>query len=90
MVCDEEGRFVSFCLSWLDEASRVVVLEPVGTLLQHRRRGLALSAISASLSAAAERGATHARVCARVDSAAHATYTALGFTQYARNLTFLC
>jgi ribosomal protein S18 acetylase RimI-like enzyme len=92
MVCDEEGLAVSFCLSWLDTASSVAAVEPVGTLREHRRRGLATAAIAASLARAAARGATHARVCARVDRddpAAFDTYSALGFTRYARNLTFM-
>ncbi|MEU4245988.1 hypothetical protein AB0F15_01110 [Amycolatopsis sp. NPDC026612] len=35
------GRFVAQCLIWLDERNAVGELEPVGTLPEFRRTGLA-------------------------------------------------
>lgn len=87
-----DGTPAAFCLSWWDEASGVVVLEPVGTGPRFRRLGLARAAAFASLAAAAELGATHARVCARGDDgapAARATYESLGFRTYARNVRLI-
>jgi ribosomal protein S18 acetylase RimI-like enzyme len=86
-----DGTPVAFCLVWLDEHNRAAVLEPVGTDPGHRRRGLARAAILASLRAARELGAETAHVCARGDaahSAALATYEAVAFHPYARDLSF--
>lgn len=79
----------AFCLSWIDDAHPVAVLEPVGTDPRHRRRGLARAAIIASLGVAADLGARHARVCARGDggdAAAITAYESIGFRSYARNV----
>lgn len=83
------GEVAAFCLTWLDPTNRIAVIEPAGTAPDHRRRGLARAAIFASLRAAAAAGAEHVRVCARGDDAypgARATYEALGFRRYARNI----
>jgi GNAT superfamily N-acetyltransferase len=87
-----DGTPVSFCLIWLDEYNRVGALEPVGTAPEHRRFGLATAAILAALHAAHRLGAESARVCARGDEdypSARATYQAMGFRRFARNLTFV-
>ncbi|GAB2815249.1 hypothetical protein GCM10027176_19870 [Actinoallomurus bryophytorum] len=86
------GAAVSFCLVWLDDHNRVGVLEPVGTAPDHRRLGLATAATLAALHAVRGLGAEYARVCARGDDAypsARATYQAMGFRRFARNLTFV-
>ena len=91
LVETPDGEPVSFCLTWLDEDNRVTALEPVGTAPQHRRLGLATAAILAALHAAHRLGAQSARVCARGDDdypSARATYQAMGFRRFARNLTF--
>lgn len=87
-----DGTPVAFCLVWLDEHNRVAVLEPVGTDPAHRRRGLARATILAALHAARELGAESARVCARGDDdypSARATYQAVGFRRYARNVSYV-
>jgi ribosomal protein S18 acetylase RimI-like enzyme len=87
-----DGAPAASCLGWLDERNRVAVLEPVGTDPGHRRRGLASAATLGALHAARRLGAEYARVCARGDDAypsARATYEALGFRRYARNVTFV-
>jgi ribosomal protein S18 acetylase RimI-like enzyme len=91
LVVAPDGTPAAFCLVWLDEHNRVVVLEPVGTDPDHRRRGLARAAILGALHAARRLGATSARVCARGDDdypSARATYQSLGFRRFARNVTF--
>ncbi|MFE3448708.1 GNAT family N-acetyltransferase [Nonomuraea sp. NPDC059194] len=92
LVETTEGEPVAFCLVWLDEESGVAVLEPVGTDPAHRRRGLATAAILGALHEARRLGARTARVCARGDDdypSARATYQAMGFRPYARNVTFV-
>ncbi|WP_393165453.1 GNAT family N-acetyltransferase [Nonomuraea marmarensis] len=87
-----DGTPVAFCLAWLDEHNRVAALEPVGTDPGHRRLGLATAATLAALHAARRLGAASARVCARGDDdypAARATYQAMGFHRYARNVSFV-
>jgi len=36
-----DGEIVSFCLIWFDEKNKIGILEPVGTVPDHRRKGLA-------------------------------------------------
>lgn len=87
-----DGGPAAFCLVWLDEHHRVAALEPVGTAPGHRRRGLAGAAALAALRTARDLGARTARVCARGDSgapAARAAYASLGFTPFARNVSFV-
>jgi Predicted acetyltransferase len=87
-----DGTPVAFCLVWLDEHNRVAALEPVGTDPGHRRLGLASAAMLAALHSARRLGAESARVCARGDDdypSARATYQALGFSGYARNVSFV-
>ncbi|TDD73028.1 GNAT family N-acetyltransferase [Jiangella aurantiaca] len=89
LVLAPDGTPAASALAWLDVASGVAVLEPVGTDPRHRRRGLAAAASQAALRAAARLGAKHARVCARGDDdrpAARAAYEAIGFRAYARNV----
>lgn len=46
--------------AWLDRANRVGTLEPVGTLPEYRRRGLARAAIYEGLRRLAREGVTRA------------------------------
>lgn len=88
-VVAPDGTPAAAALGWLDERSGVLALEPVGTHPRFRRRGLARACVLAVLGAAVELGATHARVCARdgaADPAPRATYEAVGFRPYARNV----
>ncbi|MDP9869767.1 MULTISPECIES: GNAT family N-acetyltransferase [Streptosporangium] len=87
-----DGTPAAFCLVWLDGHNHCAVLEPVGTAPEHRRLGLAGAATLAALHAARRLGAGSARVCARGDDdypSARATYQALGFRPYARNVSFV-
>lgn len=87
-----DGRFAAQCLIWLDEQNAVGELEPVGTLPEFRRMGLARAVCLAALHAAHHAGAREAVVYPVVGHqkfpAALPLYVALGFRPYARTLTF--
>jgi GNAT superfamily N-acetyltransferase len=80
-----DGRFAAFCLAWLDEATGVGELEPVGTDPQFRRRGLAHAACIAAIRALAAHGADTAVVYAGHPAAA-ALYRGLGFRTTGRHV----
>jgi predicted N-acetyltransferase YhbS len=44
-VVAPDGEFASFCIAWWDERNRIAMLEPVGTVPQHRRKGLARAVV---------------------------------------------
>jgi predicted N-acetyltransferase YhbS len=44
-VVAPDGEFASFCLAWWDERNRIASLEPVGTVPEHRRKGLARAVV---------------------------------------------
>ncbi|MFG1682991.1 GNAT family N-acetyltransferase [Nonomuraea sp. NPDC049269] len=82
------GEVAAYCLVWLDEARQAAVIEPVGTVPGHRRRGLARAACLAALHAARNAGATRAVVGPRGDAAYPAParlYRGLGFRDVARS-----
>jgi ribosomal protein S18 acetylase RimI-like enzyme len=80
-----DGRFASFCLAWLDEATGVGELEPVGTDPEFRHRGLARAACLAALRALAAHGADTAVVYAGHPAAA-ALYRGIGFRTTGRHV----
>ncbi len=87
-----DGRFAAQCLIWLDDRHAVGELEPVGTLPEFRRTGLARAVCLAALHAAHHAGAREAVVYPVVNHpksvGALPLYRALGFRPYARTLTF--
>lgn len=86
-----DGRPAAFCLAWLDEAGRAVVIDPVGTDPEHRRRGLARAAMLAALHHGRRLGAETAWVCVPGDAdrpSARAVCEALGFRPFACSRTF--
>jgi len=87
-----DGRFAAQCLIWLDEHNAVGELEPVGTLPEFRRLGLARAVCLTALHAAREAGAREAVVYPVIghpkSPAALPLYRDLGFRPYARTLTF--
>ena len=44
-IVDENNEIVAFCTMWHDEKNKIGILEPVGTHPDHRRKGLAKTAI---------------------------------------------
>ena len=66
-VIAPDGTWVASCCVWLDEATGVALVEPVGCVEEHGRRGLATAATVSALTAARELGATTGLVCPRGD-----------------------
>ncbi|MEV6446199.1 GNAT family N-acetyltransferase [Amycolatopsis sp. NPDC051716] len=87
-----DGRFAAQCLIWLDERNAVGELEPVGTLPEFRRTGLARAVCLAALHAAHHAGTREAVVYPVINhpksAGALPLYRDLGFRPYARTLTF--
>ncbi len=86
-VDEDDGRMVASTLVWLDVATGVALVEPVGCLPEHRGRGLAGMTSLAALAAAARAGATTALVCPRGDDdhpLPARVYRRLGFEPGAR------
>jgi len=75
------GEFASFCTVWFDDVTRSGVFEPVGTALAHQRRGLGKAVMCEGLRRLKRMGATMAYV-GSYDTAAHALYASVGFTEY--------
>jgi predicted N-acetyltransferase YhbS len=44
-VVAPDGVFASFCIAWWDERNCIAMLEPVGTVPEHRRKGLARAVV---------------------------------------------
>jgi predicted GNAT family acetyltransferase len=82
---------VAYCQGWYDEANQVGLFEPVGTVADHRRRGLARAAGIEVLHAFRDAGGRTAQVYARGDDAypvPKQVYQDLGFMPYARTVRY--
>ena len=78
-VVAPDGQFAAFCIIWWDERNRTAMLEPVGTVPEHRRRGLARAVVLEAIRRAAALGAREVFV-----GSDQAFYLSLGFKlQYA-------
>lgn len=87
-----DGTWVASALAWLDEATGVALLEPVGVAPEHRRRGLATVLSLAALHAARDAGATEALVRPRGDQddpGPQALFRGLGFEPGERTITLV-
>lgn len=87
-----DGAWVASCLVWLDPATGVALVEPVGCAPDHRGRGLVTAVGLAALHAAHDAGATTALLCVREDlphPALRALCQALGFTPGERAVTLV-
>jgi len=56
------GEIASFCTIWYDDATRSALFDPVGTLPEHQRRGLAKATMTEGLHRLKRMGATRAFV----------------------------
>jgi len=56
------GEIASFCTIWFDDVTRSAYIEPVATVPEHHRRGLARACITAGLHRLKKMGATRAFV----------------------------
>ena len=91
VVIAPDGTWVASCCVWLDEATGVALVEPVGCVEEHGRRGLATAASVSALTAARELGATTGLVCPRGDDdypAPARLYRGIGFEPGARTRTY--
>lgn len=69
-----DGRFAAHCGIWHQAGERYAIIEPVATVPEHRRNGLARAVIHAAIERAAARGATEAWVGSTIP-----LYLAIGF-----------
>lgn len=83
-VVGPEGEFVSFCILWWDERNRMGILEPVGTVPEHRRKGLARAVVCEAIRKAATLGAEKVVVGAGLEF-----YLAIGFEKRYRNCVWV-
>jgi hypothetical protein len=90
VVTTVDGEWVASCCVWLDAATGVALVEPVGCVEDHSRRGLATAASVSALTAARSMGATSGLVCPRGDDdypAPARLYRGIGFVPGARTRT---
>ena len=73
VALDGDGAIAGFATAWFDDVTRSALLEPVGVVPAHQRRGLGRALVSAALARAARQGATMALV-GGYDDAANALY----------------
>lgn len=91
VVVAPDGEWVASCCVWLDETTGVALVEPVGCVDAHARRGLATAASVSALTAARDLGATTGLVCPRGDDdypAPARLYRRIGFVPGARTRTY--
>jgi len=78
-IVTDDGRVVAFALGWLDQATGIIELEPVGVHPEWHRRGLGGEICRATLRAGRTLGATRAVIAAdRTNAAAMGLYASLG------------
>lgn len=91
VVTTTDGEWVASCCVWLDEATGVALVEPVGCVEEHGRQGLATAASVSALTAARDAGATTGLVCPRGDDdypGPARLYRRIGFVPGARTRTY--
>jgi GNAT superfamily N-acetyltransferase len=88
----EDGEMVASVCLWLDSATGVALVEPVGCAPAHRGRGLAGAVSLAALHAARDSGATTGLVCPRGDHeypVPAKVYRSIGFRPGPRTVTMV-
>ncbi|MDR7253152.1 hypothetical protein J2X46_002137 [Nocardioides sp. BE266] len=91
VVVAPDGTWVASCCVWVDDTTGVALVEPVGCVEEHGRRGLATAASVSALTAARDLGATEGLVCPRGDDdypAPARLYRGIGFRPGARTRTY--
>ncbi|NUQ33024.1 MAG: GNAT family N-acetyltransferase, partial [Dermatophilaceae bacterium] len=91
VAVDEDDRMVASVIVWLDEATGVGLVEPVGCVPDHRGRGLAGAVTLAALHHLGEVGGSLAQVSPRGDDdypGPQRLYRSLGFRPTARTVTW--
>ena len=77
-----DGTPASYCIGWLDEQSRTLEIEPLGTHRDYRRLGLARAVVREVIHRASENGARHVLVWndPQTNAPAYGLYTSAGMT----------
>ena len=91
VVTDAGGELVASALVWLDPATGVGLVEPVGCVPEHRGRGLAAAVTLAALHHLRSIGGTHGQVTPRGDDGypgPQRLYRSIGFRPTARTVTW--
>ena len=91
VVVAPDGTWVASCCVWLDEATGIALVEPVGCVEAHERRGLASAVSVSALIAARDLGATTGLVCPRGDDdypAPGRLYRKIGFAPGSRTRAY--
>lgn len=91
VVVADDGEWVASCCVWLDTATGVALVEPVGCVEEHGGRGLAAAASVSALTAARDAGAITGLVCPRGDDdypVPARLYRRIGFAPGARTRTY--
>jgi len=83
-VVAPDGEFASFCILWWDKRNRVGILEPVGTVPEHRRKGLARAVVYEAIRRAAALGAEKVVVGAGLEF-----YLSIGFVKKYANYVWV-
>jgi predicted N-acetyltransferase YhbS len=73
-VVAPDGEFASFCIAWWDARNHIASLEPVGTVPEHRRQGLARAVVLEAIRRVAALGVEEVFV-----GSDQAFYLSLGF-----------
>lgn len=84
VVVAPTNEIASFTTIWWDETTKTGAFEPVGTVPEHQRKGLAKAMMAEGLKRLKQLGAIMAYVSS-YGEAAHATYESVGFTKYDRS-----
>jgi ribosomal protein S18 acetylase RimI-like enzyme len=83
-----DGTVAAYALAWLDEASGVGELEPVGTHSDHRRRGLGRAVCTEALRRLRAHGASLGLVYSVDGQPSTALYEAVGFRSIDRHVQY--
>ena len=86
-----DGGFAACCIAWLDPATGVCEIEPLGVAPEHRRRGLAVALCLEVAALVADRGATQVFLNTQPQPgyvASSAAYAAAGFELIERATTY--
>ncbi|MGE0795006.1 MAG: GNAT family N-acetyltransferase [Acidimicrobiia bacterium] len=86
-----DGSLAGSCIAWLDPATKVASIEPLGIVAGHRRRGLAGALCLEVARLVAARGGTEVVIHPRGDAAypaARGAYLRVGFEPVGRTMVF--
>ena len=76
-----DGSFAAFALAWFDEANKIGMFEPVGTVPEHQEQGLGQALMYEGFRRLKDLGATTAYVGAGTQPEASALYRSVGFDE---------